>query len=78
MTINQKKAIKHLENTNLTMPLKGIDVIGTGDCQFYIWNQILRNNLIEVDNGIFKLEKFDQTNFVLQTELIFTVPIGKK
>ena len=38
---NKKKAVNHLTKTNDTMPLKGIDLIGTGDCQFSIWTEIL-------------------------------------
>ncbi len=76
--LNKKKAILHLENTNLTMPLKGIDLIGTGDCQFSIWTEILKQNLIEDNCGIYTLKSFNKTYFILQTEIIFTVPVDGK
>ncbi|MHA1969103.1 MAG: endonuclease Q family protein [Candidatus Hodarchaeales archaeon] len=74
----KKKARMHLENTNITMPLKGIDLIGTGDCQFNLWTEILKENLKEENEGIFRLRNFNQTKFLLQTEIIFTLPIGKR
>ncbi len=77
MTINRKKAISHLVKTNQTMPLKGIDVIGTGDCQFALWTNILKEILIEDMDGVFFLQDKKQTRFILQTEMIFTARIGK-
>ncbi|MFX0014180.1 MAG: endonuclease Q family protein [Promethearchaeota archaeon] len=74
---NRKKAISHLINSNRTMPLKGIDLIGTGDCQFTIWTDILKEILIEDMNGVFFLQSKDQTRFILQTEMIFTAKIGR-
>jgi PHP family Zn ribbon phosphoesterase len=75
---NRKKAINHLIKTNETMPLKGIDLIGTGDCQFRIWTDILKEVLIEEKSGVFLLENYQNTYFLLQTEIIFTAPIKKK
>ena len=60
------------------MPLKGIDLIGTGDCQFLIWTEILKQNLIEGNLGIYTLKSLNKTYFILQTEIIFTVPIGRR
>jgi PHP family Zn ribbon phosphoesterase len=74
---NRKKAVLHIEKTNETMPLKGIDLIGTGDCQFEVWTEILKDILEEDKPGIFFLQGFDQTRYILQTEIIFTAPIGK-
>ena len=74
---NERKAISHLTSTNQTMPLKGVDLVGTGDCQYSIWTDILKNVLIEDTKGIFVLESNCQTRFVLQTEMIFTARIGK-
>ncbi|MFX1505996.1 MAG: endonuclease Q family protein [Promethearchaeota archaeon] len=74
---NQKKAISHLSKTNQTMPLKGIDVIGTGDCQFTLWTNILKEILIEDMEGVFLLQDQRKTRFILQTEMIFTAKIGK-
>ncbi len=78
MVMNRKIAISHLKNTNKTMPLKGIDLIGTGDCQFSIWNEILKENLKETDSGLFTLKTDDKVRYVLQTELILTAPIKKR
>ncbi|UCG03031.1 MAG: hypothetical protein JSW11_03395 [Candidatus Heimdallarchaeota archaeon] len=76
-SINQKKAISHLTKTNQTMPLKGIDLIGTGDCQFTLWTEILKEILSEDTDGIFFLQNKRQTRFLLQTEMIFTAKMGK-
>lgn len=77
MAVNRKKAILHLIKTNQTMPLKGVDLIGTGDCQFTLWTDILKEILIEDMDGIFFLRNNEQTRFILQTEMIFTAKIGK-
>ncbi|UCG89855.1 MAG: hypothetical protein JSU57_05180 [Candidatus Heimdallarchaeota archaeon] len=77
MVTNRKKAISHLTRTNQTMPLKGVDIIGTGDCQFTMWTDILKEALIENVKGVFFLQNYDQTRFILQTEMIFTAKIGK-
>jgi PHP family Zn ribbon phosphoesterase len=78
MALNRKKAISHLNKTNETMPLKGINIIGTGDCQFEAWMDILHETLIEETNGIFYLKDAKQVGYILQTEIIFTVPIGRR
>ncbi|MFX1517239.1 MAG: endonuclease Q family protein [Promethearchaeota archaeon] len=75
--INRKKAISHLTKTNQTMPLKGIDIIGTGDCQFSLWTNILKEILIEDLDGLYLFQDQGQTHFILQTEMIFTARIGK-
>ncbi len=75
---NKKKAVIHLEKTNETMPLKGIELIGTGDCQFTIWTEILKEVFVEDSPGIYFLEGNFNTRFILQTEVIFTLPIQKK
>lgn len=74
---NHKKAVSHLKKINQTMPLKGIDLIGTGDCQFSFWTDILKDVLIEDSNGIFTLQNNGNVRFILQTEMIFTAKIGK-
>lgn len=74
-----KKATEELYNFNNTMPLKGIDVVGTGDCQFIPWYSILKENLIENDKvGLYELNNSENIKFILQTELIFTLKIGKR
>ena len=75
---NRKKALKHLEVTNHMMPLKGIDIIGTGDCQYLPWTKILKDILIEEKNGIFIIPDKNNTKFILQSEVIFTAPIGNR
>ncbi|MBD3229067.1 MAG: hypothetical protein GF329_12840 [Candidatus Lokiarchaeota archaeon] len=64
-----------------TGPLKGIDIIGTGDCLHTDWLRTLKSQLIEVSDGIFALEDYENgTKFILQTELIFTCALdsGRK
>jgi PHP family Zn ribbon phosphoesterase len=76
--VNRKKAIDHLKNTNKTMPLKGIDLVGTGDCQFSTWTNILEDALVEDVPGVYYLEDNYHTRFILQTEIIFTLPVQKR
>ncbi|MHA2342345.1 MAG: hypothetical protein ACXADW_10740, partial [Candidatus Hodarchaeales archaeon] len=78
LATNQKKAISHLEKTNITMPLKGVDLIGTGDCQFTIWTDILEDVLVEDSPGIYYFKDNFHTKFILQTEIIFTIPVQKR
>ncbi|MFX0212216.1 MAG: hypothetical protein ACFFDT_39955, partial [Candidatus Hodarchaeota archaeon] len=60
---NRKKAISHLKKTNETMPLKGIKLIGTGDCQFEPWKDILRETLLEETNGIYYFKDIKQVGY---------------
>lgn len=53
------------------MSLKGIDIIGTGDCLHPAWLENLKENLKEDENGIFSFEE-RKTKFLLQTEVIIT------
>jgi len=75
---NRKKALEHLTKITETMPLKGIDVIGTGDSQFTQWTEILKSELTEEKSGIYIFQGSSTPAFMLQTELIFTSPIGKR
>lgn len=61
------------------MSLKGIDIIGTGDCLHPAWLTFLKETLKEDENGIFSFEE-RKTKFLLQTEVIFTSEIetGRK
>jgi PHP family Zn ribbon phosphoesterase len=73
-----------LEKIAFGMGLRGIDVVGTGDCLFPKWKDFLEENLIETAEGIFRLKNIAQSyygldkaiakraRFILQTELIFT------
>ncbi len=66
-----------LEKIAETMPLKGIDLLGTGDCQHPQWNSMLKEILTEISEGVFTSNYSDEVRFILQTELIFTCAIGK-
>lgn len=66
-----------LEKIAYVAHLKGIDIIGTGDCLFPTWRKFLAENLKETKEGLFQLKHRGQNttqrvHFVLQTELIFT------
>ena len=57
--------------------MKGINLIGTGDCLHEGWLQTLKEKLIEVSDGIFALKGHEEgVQFILQTELIFTCNIN--
>ncbi|MFX0145571.1 MAG: DNA helicase UvrD, partial [Candidatus Hodarchaeota archaeon] len=49
--------------------MKGIQIVGTGDCLHPIWLIELKNNLIEYSNGIFYSLNTPNVNFILQTEI---------
>ena len=70
-----------LQTAVKNMPMKGVRLVGTGDCLYQPWLKILKDQLQDEDeNGIFELrdasEKERETKFVLQTELAITAPIG--
>lgn len=65
-----------LEKVAYVAHLKGINIIGTGDCLFPTWRRLLAESLTET-KGLFQLKNKSQESvsdvyFVLQTELIFT------
>ncbi|MFX0023123.1 MAG: endonuclease Q family protein [Candidatus Hermodarchaeota archaeon] len=49
--------------------LKGIQLVGTGDCLHPLWLIELKNNLIEHSDGVFYIPKVPNVNFILQTEI---------
>ncbi len=49
--------------------LKGIQLVGTGDCLHPLWLIELKNNLIECSRGIYCTPKIPEVNFILQTEI---------
>ncbi len=49
--------------------IKGIQLVGTGDCLHPLWLNELKSNLIETSNGIFYTPKVPDVNFILQTEV---------
>jgi PHP family Zn ribbon phosphoesterase len=57
------------------MTLKGIDVVGTGDCLHPHWSAYLEDHLLEPSNGIFAVDGYT-TSFLLQSEVIITCPAG--
>ena len=57
------------------MSLKGIHIIGTGDCLHPGWLEYLKNNLKEDEDGLFTFKEME-TKFLLQTEVILTSNIG--
>lgn len=59
-----------------TMPLKGIELLGTGDCLHPQWNSTLKEMLTETSDGVFTPKFESDLKFILQTELIFTCAIG--
>ena len=53
----------------LNCNMKGIQLVGTGDCLHPLWLNELKKNLIEYSSGIFYTPEIPDTNFVLQTEI---------
>ena len=64
-----------LKKVDEMMVLKGIDVVGTGDCLHPGWLEYLKGSLKEDEDGIFTFEE-RETKFVLQTEVIVTCEVG--
>ncbi|MHC1604376.1 MAG: endonuclease Q family protein [Candidatus Methanofastidiosia archaeon] len=66
-----------LEDVEKNMPLKGIDVVGTGDCLHPLWRRKLGEVLVEEETGIFSYVG-GKISYILQTEVIFTAAVGAK
>jgi len=49
--------------------VKGIQIVGTGDCLHPLWLTELKTKLIEYSDGIFYTPEVLNVNFVLQTEI---------
>ncbi|UCD01047.1 MAG: hypothetical protein JSV23_09200 [Promethearchaeota archaeon] len=49
--------------------MKGINLVGTGDCLHPLWIKELKNNLIEYSDGLFFTPEVPDVNFILQTEV---------
>ena len=63
------------------MPKKGVKLVGTGDCLFEPWLKTLKEQLVDPEeSGVYELKDANEhdkaTQFVLQTELAFTAPVG--
>ncbi len=76
----KKIAYERFKQADSLMHLKGIDILGTGDCQFQEWLEIIKEYLEEINNsGIFEFTASEHhVQYILQTELIFTAKIGKR
>ncbi|MCH8905713.1 MAG: hypothetical protein IH840_01385 [Candidatus Heimdallarchaeota archaeon] len=74
-----EKSLKRFSDLATNSPLKGVNLLGTGDCQFKPWLNFLNENLVEDENGIFKYKDLQQSEtapkYVLQTEVILTGPV---
>ena len=66
-----------LADIEKTMPLKGIDIVGTGDILQEQWLNTLRSSFSEDGAGLFATAPDANVRFVLQTEIIFTSPVGE-
>jgi uncharacterized protein (TIGR00375 family) len=53
----------------LNCKLKGIQIVGTGDCIHPLWLIELKKNLLESSSGIYYNPKIPNVNFILQTEI---------
>jgi PHP family Zn ribbon phosphoesterase len=61
-----------------TMPLKGIHVVGTGDCLHPTWKNFLEKNFVNDGTNLFQYKGESSTKFILQTEIVITTKYGKK
>ncbi|MHA1910450.1 MAG: endonuclease Q family protein [Candidatus Kariarchaeaceae archaeon] len=68
---------KRFEKAEELMKLKGVQLFGTGDCQFLEWQNFLKKELTESEEGIYYY-KNNEIQYLLQTELIFTAKKGKR
>jgi PHP family Zn ribbon phosphoesterase len=71
-----------LEDFSSFAPLKGIEIVGTGDVQFKPWRKTLENKLVELEDtneGLFilkeEVDKEHSVKFLLQTEIILTTAL---
>ncbi|OLS20085.1 MAG: hypothetical protein HeimC2_38860 [Candidatus Heimdallarchaeota archaeon LC_2] len=79
------KMTKRFHESSTFSPLKGVNLLGTGDCQFGPWRKFLETELEEIASGIFKYKnniinpltknlELEEPKYLLQTEVIFTGP----
>ncbi|MHC1598572.1 MAG: endonuclease Q family protein [Candidatus Methanofastidiosia archaeon] len=66
------------DDVERNMPLKGIHVVGTGDCLYPAWLNKLRDTLQEEHTGLFSYAEGSPVSYVLQTEIILTADIGPR
>ena len=72
-----KKAHIRFIEADKTSRMKGIRILGTGDIQFAPWLEFVKKSLSEVEEGFF-VYKNSSLRYVLQTEIIVTVPFNRK
>jgi len=56
-------------NIALNSKIKGLEIVGTGDCLHPSWFKQLQFELEESDNGIYYHPKIPEIKFILQTEI---------
>jgi len=66
-----------LADVEKAMPLKGIDIVGTGDVLQQQWLNTLKSSFLDDGSGLFVTAPDTNVRFVLQTEIIFTSPVGE-
>ncbi|MHA2098477.1 MAG: endonuclease Q family protein [Candidatus Kariarchaeaceae archaeon] len=82
---SRNRMTKRFQESSTFSPLKGVNLLGTGDCQFGPWNKFLQSELEEVSPGIYEYKQrfeksiklnidLEEPNYLLQTEVIFTGP----
>lgn len=49
--------------------IKGINIVGTGDCLHPLWLEEIKKELIEYSNGIYYIRQIPEVKFILQTEI---------
>lgn len=59
----------NLVNLAYNCKVKGIQIVGTGDCLHPLWLNELKINLIEYSEGFFSLQMIPEIRFLLQTEV---------
>ncbi|MFX1391402.1 MAG: endonuclease Q family protein, partial [Promethearchaeota archaeon] len=58
-----------LFNLAYNCQIKGIQILGTGDCLHPLWLNELKGNLIEDSEGLFYIQQVPDIKFLLQTEI---------
>ncbi len=53
----RKRLLKRFLEASVFSPFKGINLLGTGDCQFLPWLNFLKSNLIEIEPGLFVFDE---------------------
>ncbi len=59
----------NIKNLAQNCRIKGIDIVGTGDCFHPLWFKEIKLNLDEDSDGLFSFPNISQVKFVLQSEV---------